>query len=215
MAGRPLPSLAPRRSQRPQPVHRSPVRDKEGYHSPGPLHLPAGHPKKARGGQVVVEHDHNRGPHAVVVDGTAGRVVTHVGREPRRHGDRPYRSPLPLQEERPRHGSPAQDAERVRVHGPQDPPVPKVPGRTGGRVDLHHIPAGRSGLHGQRRDETVYRRRVRKVPWQLAALFATGPRATPATPLLDPEMDGVIRSSYLDVPTRPAHSVAQPAPHRR
>ena len=50
------------------------------------------------------------------------------------------------------------------MHGPQGSSVPKVPGRPGGRVELHDLPAGRPGLYGQRRDETVDRRRVRKVP---------------------------------------------------
>ena len=162
------------------------------------------HPQEVDGGDVVAEDDEDGGPCAVVVVGPGGGVVAQVGSEPGRHGRWAHGAALPLQEEGPRRGVPAQDAEGVGVDGAQLFPMAEVPGGPHGRVELRRFPAQGTRLLCQGRNEVVDRRRVIEIPEQL-----TAPPAGDVAPL-----DGVVCCvGGRDAPPLPrrAHGGAVPA----
>ena len=69
-----------------------------GSFTPGPPHIGLGNPQEVAGGDVVVEDHQGQGHNAVVVQGTAGGVVTQVGSDAGHHRDRAVRPALPFQE---------------------------------------------------------------------------------------------------------------------
>ena len=165
-------------SQRPLPLHQLAVGGQQGDGGPKTVHLLLRDSQEVGLCDVVVEDDQDDGRRAVVVDGPVGRVVAQVWGESRRHGDRPHRPPLPLQEEGPC-GLPAPEhPEGVGVHRAPPAEVAEVAGRPSGRVELVDLPAQVAGLAGEGRREAVDGGGVLHVAEELPA--APAPDAAPA-----------------------------------
>ena len=121
-------------------------------------HLVNGNSHEVGRRQVFIEYDQDRRPCPVVINGPVGGVVTKIGGETLRHGDRPYGAPLPLQEEGPFGVAPLQEAEGVRVYRAHAAKEPEIARGPEGRVQLRDLPSQGTGLPCKARHETMYRR---------------------------------------------------------